>query len=160
MTDAQSRIAIRPAPNRWRVRFEGHVIADSADALILEEADHRPVVYFPREDVAMEYMSRTDRRSYCPLKGDAAYYTLLMDGDFAENVVWSYEDPLPGVEMIACRLAFYPDKVEIYEVSDAQVNPRGHATRVDEVVQHTDAGNGTSQRPPWPSNVEQPRSEY
>ena len=80
------------------------------------------------------------------------------DGDFAENAVWFYEDPLPGAEMIRERLAFYQDKVEVYEVSDASVNPRAHTEDIDEVVRHTDAGDGHSQAAPWPANVEQPRS--
>jgi uncharacterized protein (DUF427 family) len=145
------RLTIRPAANRWRVRFEGHVIADSADALILEEAGHGPVVYFPRDDVAMEYMSRTDRTSHCPYKGEASYYTLLMDGDFAENAVWSYEDPVPGAELIDGRLAFYPTQVEIYEVDEARVNPSARKVEVDEVVRHTDAGDGHAQAGEWPA---------
>jgi uncharacterized protein (DUF427 family) len=117
-------ITIEAAANRWRARFADHVIADSNDALILREADYPARVYFPRPDVAMEYMSRTARSSYCPYKGDAAYYTLLMDGQFAENAVWTYELPYPAMEPIAERLSFYPEKVEVYEVSDAAVNRR------------------------------------
>jgi uncharacterized protein (DUF427 family) len=145
------RIAIRPAAARWRAKFAGHVIADSNDATILEEPGHAPVVYFPRQDVSMEYMSRTARTTHCPYKGEAAYYTLLMDGDFAENAVWTYEDPLPGAEPIAGRLAFYPNMVEVYPVSDAEVNPQAHREDVDEVVRHTDAGDGTTQAPHWPA---------
>jgi len=156
-------ITIEPAANRWRALFAGHVIADSGDAVILREADYPPRVYFPRQDVAMEYMSRTDRSSHCPYKGDAAYYTVLMDGRFAENAVWTYEQPYPAMEAIAERLSFYPDKIEVYEVSDAAVNPDAARTppedrviRVDEVVQHTDAGAGAPQREPWRANVDQP----
>ncbi|MFI4965728.1 MAG: DUF427 domain-containing protein [Caulobacterales bacterium] len=156
-------ITIEPAANRWRAQFSGHVIADTDAALILREASYPPVVYFPRADVAMAYMSRTDRTSHCPYKGDAAYYTLLMDGHFAENAVWTYEDPYPAMEAIGERLAFYPDQVEVYEVSEAAVNPHpdrvaalDHPVVVDEVVQHTDAGAGAAQREPWPPNVDTP----
>lgn len=117
-------IALEAARRRWRARFAGHVIADSNDAVILREKGHPPRVYFPRQDVAMEYMSRSDRASYCPHKGEATYYTLIMDGQFAEHAVWSYEQPLEGMDLIARRPAFYPDQVEIYEVDDAAVNPR------------------------------------
>jgi len=145
-----SRMTIKQARRRWRALFAGHVIADTADALILEEPGHRPVVYFPREAVAMEYMSRTARTSHCPLKGDASYYTLLMDGNFAENAVWSYEDPVPGAELIECRLAFYADAVEVYEVDEARVNPHYHPRDdVDDVVRHTDAGDGHAQEGSW-----------
>lgn len=156
-------ITLTPARNRWRAYFAGHVIADSNDGLILKEASYKPVVYFPREDVAMEYMSRTDRSTYCPYKGDAAYYTILMDGQFADNAVWTYEQPYPAMEAIAGRLAFYPDRVDVYEVADEEVNPRhveelheGHETTVDEVVQHTDAGAGAAQRAPWSPTVDTP----
>src|SRR5207253_698120 len=112
-------ITITPATSRWRAFFNGHVIADTNDALVLKEADYPAVVYFPREDVSMEYMSRTERQTTCPYKGHAAYYSILMDGQFAENAVWTYEEPYPAMTPIAGRLAFYPDKVEVYEVDDA-----------------------------------------
>lgn len=149
-------ITCTPATKRWRVRYAGHVIADTDDALVLKEGGYPPVVYFPRGDVSMEYMSRTDHHTHCPYKGDAAYYSILMDGQFAENAVWTYEEPYPALEAITGRLAFYPDKVELYEVDDATVNPRHAKSDVDEIVQHTDAGDGRAQREHWPSNVETP----
>lgn len=153
-------ITIETAVTRWRARFAGHVIADSNDALILKEADYPAVVYFPRQDVGMEYMSRTERKTHCPYKGDASYYSLYMDGDLAENAVWTYEQPFEGMEAIARRLAFYTDRVEVYPVDDARVNPHHGeelaARQVDEAVEHTDAGDGRSQRPHWAPNVETP----
>ena len=155
-------ITITPAAKRWRARFEGHVIADSNAALILKEADYPAVVYFPREDVEMGYMSRTDRGTHCPYKGDASYFTLHMDGHFAENAIWTYETPFPAMEQIAGKLAFYTDKIEVYEVDDAAVNPHHRdavsqdRAAVDEVVQHTDTGAGFSQREHWAANVTPP----
>jgi uncharacterized protein (DUF427 family) len=152
-------ITITPAKGRWRVSFENHVIADSGDALVLQEADYKPVVYFPRADVSMDYLSRTERSTHCPYKGDAAYYTLLMDGRFAENAVWTYEEPFPAMDQIRGRLAFYPDKVEIYGVDDAAVNPRAEHAAVDDVILHTDQGDGHSQREHWKPTDESPRPE-
>jgi hypothetical protein len=101
-------------------------------------------------------MSRTDRTTHCPYKGDAAYYTVLMDGQFAENAVWTYEEPYPAMEQIRGRLAFYRHKVEVYAVDEAAVNPKAHSSIVDEVVQHTDAGDGHSQKEHWAPTVEAP----
>jgi uncharacterized protein (DUF427 family) len=149
-------ITLEPAASRWRVRVGGHVVADSNAALVLREAAYPARIYFPREDVALEYMSRTERRTHCPYKGDAAYYTLFIDGEFLEDVAWSYEAPFPAMEAIAGRLSFYPERVEVYEVEDAAVNPdyieptrAARGVTVDEVIQHTDAGDGTSQREHW-----------
>jgi uncharacterized protein (DUF427 family) len=163
-TGSGHTITLTPAKNRWRAHFAGHVIADSGDALILEETGFPPRVYFPREDVAMEYMSRTDASTRCPHKGDASYYTILMDGHFAENAVWTYENPLSDVAAIAGRLSFYPDQVDVYEVDDAAVNPRHHehhtdSGEVDEIVKHTDSGAGAAQREHWAPNVGTPNQE-
>ncbi len=168
-------ITLTPAASRWRAKFAGHVIADSADALILQESTYPAVVYFPRADVEMSFLSRTERGTHCPYKGDASYYTVLMDGQFAENAVWTYEQPFPAMEAIEGRLAFYTDKIEVYEVTDAELaaHQRGtpdlpvaaganapadtdFAVTVDEVVQHTDSGSGASQKAHWPANVSEP----
>lgn len=156
-------ITITSANVRWRAKFAGHVIADSADALILQESTYPPVVYFPRADVSMDFMRRTDRSTHCPYKGDASYYTVLMDGQFAENAAWSYEQPFPAMAEIENRLAFYTDKIEVYALNAAGENATPHpvadehlAITVDDVVQHTDSGWGTSQREHWPANVPAP----
>ena len=148
-------ITLTPATRRWRALYAGHVIADTDNAIILQEANYPAVVYFPRDDVAMDYMSRTERSTHCPYKGDAAYYTVLMNGHIAENAVWTYEHPYPAMALIEGRLAFYPDKVEIYEVDDAAVNPQ----QVDAVVQHTDSGAGAAQREPWPATADRPDAD-
>ena len=155
-------LRIEPARRRWRVLFAGHVIADSNDALILHEADYPDWVYFPVEDVGMEYLSKTDQPKHCEYKGDAVQYTLLMDGHFEVGVAKSYEHPYPAASALAGRIAFDPDRVEVYEVDDAAVNrrhaePRTIAGReVDDVVQHTDAGDGHAQREVWPPTAERP----
>jgi len=158
-------ITIEPARQRWRAFFAGHVIADTDDALILQEANLGPVVYFPRDSVAMEYFTRTDHVTHCPYKGDAAHYSLYMDGELVEKAAWTYEAPYDAVGQINSRIAFYPE-IEVYEVDDAKVNPhhreqaeeRSYMARdeVDRIVQHTDAGDGTTQREHWEPNVEGP----
>jgi uncharacterized protein (DUF427 family) len=109
-------ITITPAPKRMRVKIHDHVIADSADVLMLKEASYPAVAYFPRADVEMGFLSKTERSTHCPYKGDAAYFTLHIDGDIKENAVWSYETPYPAMTEIQDRLAFYPNQVEIYAV--------------------------------------------
>jgi uncharacterized protein (DUF427 family) len=101
---------IGPAGVRVRITFNGEVIADSQDALRLEEGKYAPVYYVPRKDVKMERLIRTSHTSHCPYKGDATYYS-ISNGQTARNAVWSYEQPLDGVAAIKERLAFYPDRV-------------------------------------------------
>jgi len=116
---SEPRLKFSPAEGRVRVLFEGHEIADSADALILKEGDYPPVPYFPREDVEMTVLRKTDHTSRCPHKGVASYFTIYRDRQVIENAAWSYETPIEGAELIAGRIAFYPQHVEI-EVSEAR----------------------------------------
>jgi uncharacterized protein (DUF427 family) len=102
---------IGPAGVRVRIIFNGEVIADSRDALRLEEGKYAPVYYLPRKDVKMERLIRTSHTSHCPHKGDATYYS-ISNGQTARNAVWSYEQPSEAVAAIREHLAFYPDKVD------------------------------------------------
>jgi len=115
----ENPITVSPNAKRVRVLFDGKVIADTTRALTLREATLPPVQYIPREDAAMGLLQRTGHKTHCPYKGDAAYYSIRTEGRRAENAVWSYEDPYPGVAEIKGRLAFYPDRVDLIEESPA-----------------------------------------
>ena len=108
------RIDVDPCPARVRVELGGEVVADSARALVMREADYAPVHYFPRDDVRMDLLIRTEHATRCPYKGDASYWTVEAGGRTAENAVWSYEDPIPGMTAIAGYLAFYRDRMDAW----------------------------------------------
>ncbi|WP_075791146.1 DUF427 domain-containing protein [Massilia putida] len=108
-------ITIAPAGGRVTVRAGGAVIASSDRALALREAAYPPVLYFPREDVAMDRLQRTDRHTYCPYKGECAYFSVTAAGPQGENAAWSYESPYPAVAGIRGYLAIYPDRVDAIE---------------------------------------------
>ena len=152
--DQTHPIRIARQPGRVRVLFQGHEIADSDDVITLYEHDYAPVRYFPREDVAMDFLRRTAKVSHCPYKGDAAYFTINRDGVIAENGVWSYEDPFPAVGDIGNRVAFYPEHVEFQLEGLSPAETARHD--IDAVVMHTDSGAGTSQAERWAPTVDQP----
>jgi len=108
-------ITISPAPGRVTVRAGGAVLASSDRALALRESDYPPVLYIPREDVAMDRLQRTERHTRCPYKGDCAYFSIVDAGPRGENAVWSYEAPYPSVAAIRDHVAFYPDRVDAIE---------------------------------------------
>ena len=109
-------ITIEPAGRHVVVRSFGRTIADSRDALVLREGSYPAVFYLPRQDVDMGSLTRSDHSSHCPYKGDAAYYTIEVDGQRSANAVWTYEEPYDAVSSIAGHLAFYPDRVDAIEV--------------------------------------------
>jgi len=108
------RITTKPAGVRVQVKFNGDVIADTRDAIALEESMSgstvAPVVYYiPRKDVKMERLARSSHQTHCPFKGQASYYSLA---NGPENAVWTYEQPYDEMTAIKELLAFYPDKVD------------------------------------------------
>jgi uncharacterized protein (DUF427 family) len=110
-------ISISPHAGRVRVIFGGRVVADTGKALALREASYRPVFYIPREDAEMALFERTQHKTHCPYKGDAAYYSIRLGDELSENPIWSYEHPFPAVADIAGRMAFYPGRVDAIEVT-------------------------------------------
>ena len=107
------RIAFEPSPRRVRVVFNAETVADTTRAMLMREAGHTPVYYFPREDVRLDLIERTDHHTHCPYKGEASYFSLRVGARAAGNALWSYEDPYPEMAAIKGTLAFYWDKVEI-----------------------------------------------
>lgn len=101
-----SKITIRKATGRWVVRSGGAVLGETSNALELSEGDLAPVIYFPREDIAMAFLDKSDKTTHCPHKGDASYYSIVNKSSVTENAVWSYEAPLEAVTEIKGHLAF------------------------------------------------------
>jgi uncharacterized protein (DUF427 family) len=112
-------ITIEPNPTRIVVSVAGRVIADTRDALTLREASYPAVHYVPRKDVDMSLLQRTDHGTYCPYKGDCAYYSIPIGGDRSTNAVWTYEVPSAAVAQIKDHLAFYRDRVDAVEEKPA-----------------------------------------
>jgi uncharacterized protein (DUF427 family) len=112
---ADHPITITPNPARVVVSVAGRVVADTRAALTLREASYPAVQYIPRKDVDMSLLERTDHSTYCPYKGDCAYYGIPVGGERAADAVWTYEVPFAAVAAIKDHLAFYPNRVESIE---------------------------------------------
>jgi uncharacterized protein (DUF427 family) len=111
-------ISISPARQRVVVTVAGRHIADTREALILKEAAYPPVYYIPRVDVDMSQLQRTSHQTYCPYKGDCAYYSIPAGAERSVNAVWTYEAPYSAVAEIQEYLAFYPDRVDAIQVME------------------------------------------
>jgi uncharacterized protein (DUF427 family) len=90
-------ISVERNPSRVVVAVAGRVIADTREALTLREAHYPAAQYIPRKDVDMAQLTRSDRTTYCPYKGDAAYYSIPVGGERSIDAVWSYETPYTAV---------------------------------------------------------------
>jgi uncharacterized protein (DUF427 family) len=111
--DEHHPITVTPTEGRVVVTLGERPVADTTDALTLQESSYPAVQYVPLADVDPRLLERTDHATYCPYKGDASYYSLVVDGSTHANAVWSYEAPYDAVAAIAGRVAFYPNVVDV-----------------------------------------------
>ena len=100
-----------PMDKRVTVAIDGQRIADSSRVVRVEE-DHHPVrYYFPRADVRMDLLERSDLTTQCPFKGTAHYFHVNLGGHKFEDAIWTYEDPYDEHQGLRELVAFYDDKV-------------------------------------------------
>ena len=108
-------ITIERNPARIVVSVAGRIVADTREALMVREAAYPAVQYIPRKDVDMALLQRTDHSTYCPYKGDCAYFSIPLGDERSTNAVWTYKAPYAAVVSIKDHLAFYPDRVDAIE---------------------------------------------
>ena len=112
-------ISIENNLSRVVVTLGGKVIADTRNALTLREASYPAVQYVPRRDVDMAALTRSQHTTFCPYKGEAAYFSIPAGGDRSVNAVWTYETPFAAMAQIKEYVAFYPDRVDEIRVTEA-----------------------------------------
>jgi uncharacterized protein (DUF427 family) len=100
-------ITVRKAEGTWSVRAGGAVLGETTEALEVVEGDNPPVIYFPREDIAMAFLDASDKTTQCRHKGDATYFSVVTKSTTLKDVAWSYENPKEAVARIKGYLAFY-----------------------------------------------------
>ena len=82
--------------------WKNTVIAESDDTVMVE-GNH----YFPEASVKREYISFSNHKTSCAWKGQASYYSLMINGELNTDAVWYYADPKPEAEAIRNRVAFW-----------------------------------------------------
>ena len=111
--DSSHPITVTATEGRVAVFRGDRKIADTSSALTLTESTYPPVQYVPLADVDPAVLQSSDHSTYCPYKGDASYYSIVVEDDHADDAVWSYESPYEAVSSIRGHVAFYPDQVRI-----------------------------------------------
>ena len=105
--DPHVRLDIVKSTRPVRVEIGGMVIAESTRARFLFETGLAPRHYIPREDVRMDLLTESERRTRCPYKGEAQYFSLSNGGETIDDIAWSYATPLPEAAPIADHVCFY-----------------------------------------------------
>jgi uncharacterized protein (DUF427 family)/putative intracellular protease/amidase len=107
-------VTTEPVEGLVTAMWGGQVVAESRNALLLNETGLAPVTYFPMEDVRMDLMYRTEHQSTCPFKGEASYWGIDAGWRRVDNIAWAYEEPLPARTDLKGRIAFYEGKLDAF----------------------------------------------
>ena len=82
--------------------WKNKVIAESDDTVVVEGNHH-----FPESTLKREYVTFSNHHTSCPWKGQASYYSLIVDGELNPEAVWYYPEPKPEAQMVKDRVAFW-----------------------------------------------------
>ena len=85
-----------------KASWNGAVIAQSDDTVVVE-GNH----YFPESTLDRSHVTFSNHKTMCRWKGQANYYSLVVDGSMNPDAVWYYPDPKPEAEAIRGRVAFW-----------------------------------------------------
>ena len=122
--DPYHRVDVRRTARPVRIEVDGEVVAETTRARVLDETSLPVRFYLPREDVRAE-LHPSPRRTYCPYKGEASYWSVDAGGRRHENLGWSYEQPLPDVTAITGLVAFWDEVVDVFVDGERRQRPRG-----------------------------------
>jgi uncharacterized protein (DUF427 family) len=112
---------VEPSSRRVRVVVGGVILAETHRALRVLETSHPPSWYVPADDVRMDLLVPTARRTICEFKGEASYYRLAADPEGRAEIAWTYLRPRAGYEAISWHLSFYAGRVDEAWVDDERV---------------------------------------
>ncbi|MGK7938103.1 MAG: DUF427 domain-containing protein [Xenococcaceae cyanobacterium] len=112
---------LESSPKKIQVVFNEIIIAESQNTYRVLETSHPPVYYIPPEDIRLEYLSKTERQSYCEWKGVAGYYTLTVGERTEVNTAWFYPNPTETFTPIQNYVAFYPSRMDACYVDGEKV---------------------------------------
>jgi len=89
--------------------WKNQLLAES-DQTVVVENNH----YFPATSLNMEFFIPSDTTTHCPWKGEAHYYSIVVNGEENTDAAWYYTEPKPAAMEIKDHVAFWRG-VEVVE---------------------------------------------
>lgn len=124
--DPHKRIDVLASSRHVVVALDGEVVADTKRPRLLFETGLPTRYYIPSEDVRTELLEATSKKTRCPYKGLASYWTVAAHDD----VAWTYRDPLPAVAEIKDLIAFFNERADITVDGELEERPQTQWSRV------------------------------
>jgi len=109
LRDPFHRVDVHESSRSVVVTADGEEVARSERPKLLFETGLEARVYVPRADVTAGAIAPAEKRSVCPYKGEANYWSVAGIDDAA----WSYEAPLPDALRVQGHVSFDGEGIEV-----------------------------------------------
>ena len=121
--DPYHRIDVRKTSRHIRISLDGEPLAETRRASALFETGLPARWYLPVEDVTAD-LRDSETTTHCPYKGDASYHSVLLTGgEVADDLVWTYREPLPDALAIQDLVCFFNERVDVELDGELQERP-------------------------------------
>src|SRR5215208_95211 len=122
--DPYHRVDVLDSSRRVRVLVNGEVVAATDRPKLLFETGLPTRYYIPPEDIRMEKLVPSDTKTQCPYKGVASYWSVDAGGERVEDLIWSYQEPIPEASKIKSHLCFFDERVDLEVDGEEQPRPQ------------------------------------
>lgn len=85
-----------------KATWNGATLAESEDTIVVENNQ-----YFPKSSIKQEFFKQSNTHSTCPWKGEASYFSVLVDGQENNDAAWYYPEPKDAAKEIKDYVAFW-----------------------------------------------------
>ena len=82
--------------------WNNQLLAESEDTIVVE-GNH----YFPASSIQMEVFKPSKTVTSCPWKGEASYYSIVVENEENKDAAWYYPSPKDAAKEIKDRIAFW-----------------------------------------------------
>jgi uncharacterized protein (DUF427 family) len=110
--DPYKRVDAVLSSRHVEVILGGERVADTRRAMFLFETRLPTRYYIPPEDVRRDLFLPSDKRTRCPYKGEARYWSAQVGERVFPDIVWSYPEPIAECPKIRGHLAFFNEQVD------------------------------------------------
>lgn len=120
--DPFHRVDIRASSAEVDVALDGVTLAKTNGAQLLYETLLPVRYYVPPSDVRLELMEESPKRTVCPYKGQASYWSYPESAQ-GRNIAWSYDRRYRDAAQIHGLISFYNERVDLRVNGVLQVRP-------------------------------------
>jgi uncharacterized protein (DUF427 family) len=82
--------------------WKNQLLAESNDTVIIDN-NH----YFPASSLNMDFFEASNKETHCHWKGEAHYYTIIVNNEINKDAAWYYPSPKDAAKEIKDHVAFW-----------------------------------------------------